>query len=451
MAIQRNWRHSFKIAVPLAVTVLLPAFAGAGGFALLEQSAQGTGLGYAGATAGYDDGSAVFFNPGAMSIHEEATVSAGVSMISPNAKFSNEGSITNPAVGGAPLSGDNGPNGGVLAWVPSFYAVQPLSDGFSAGLGWNVPFGLSTNYSDDWVGRYSAIKTDLFTMTLSPAVSYKVNDCFSIGAAVNVMYADAELTNAVDFGTIGLAKLGLPTASGLGLLPQMADGFARVKGDDWGVGATAGMVFTYTEGSRIGLSYRSQIDTTLRGDATFNVPENAKILTSTGAFVDTHATADLTVPDSISAGWVHQISPEWSLLADAQWTRWSHFNELRVNFSSVQPDSVVDESWDDVWRFSVGAEYRPITPLKLHAGFTYDEEPIPNKYHRTPRIPGNDRYWMAFGASYSFTDALRADVAYAHLFVPEADMEIAGSTGDLLVGSWDLSIDIVSAQLTYAF
>jgi len=448
--VQQRLRSSiFNSLIFLAMLIALsPALSLAGGFGLLEQSAQGLGVGFAGATAGYDDGSAIFFNPGAMSSLDKTTLSAGVSMVSPNAEFSNDGS--RDAIG-QPLSGGNGPDGGVVGWLPTLYAAHPLCNGVTLGFGVNAPFGLSTNYSDDWVGRYSADNSELMSVTMSPAISYDVTDSFAVGAAVNVMYAHAKLTNAIDFCTIGAAKLGLPTAASLGLLPQQADGSGKIVGDDWGVGATVGVQFKYGEGSRVGLSYRSQIDTTLRGDAEFTVPENARVLTSTGAFVDTDAKANLTVPDSIQLGWIHNFDEEWSLLAETQWTHWSHFSELRVNYDSVQPDTVVDESWENVWRYSIGTEYRPLKDLRLRAGFTYDAEPIPNKYHRTPRIPGNDRYWMSFGASYNFTEELRLDAGYAHLFVPSAKTEVSSSTGDVLRGDWDLSVDVASLQLVYVF
>ena len=226
---------------------------------------------------------------------------------------------------------------------------------------------------------------------------------------------------------------------------------AKVTGDSWGVGATVGASYSYCGGSRIGIAYRSQVNQHLEGDAEFDVPANAEILTSRGSFVNTGGKADLTLPDSISVGWLHELDDEWAFLADGQWTHWAHFDELRVSFDSAQSDSVVDEGWDNAWRGSVGLQYKPLEDLKLRAGFTYDQEPISDKYHRTPRIPGNDRWWMALGASYNFTEALRADLAYAHLFVNDSKTEVSDATGNTIIGEWDASIDIVSAQLSWAF
>ncbi|MDC0357495.1 OmpP1/FadL family transporter [Oligoflexia bacterium] len=428
--------------------VLCTGDASAGGYAILEQSAEGVGNAFAGATAGYGDGSEVSFNPAAMAWLDGTLISHNSHLIVPSSKFHNTGS-THVATG-APLAGDNGPDGGEAAYVPNFYVVHQMSDKINVGLGVNAPFGLSTNYSDDWVGRYHGIKTDLTTININPALSLKLHERFAVGGGLNVIYSDAELSNAIDFGTIGVATLGLPTASALGLLPQMADGKGRLEGDDWALGYNLGAGYAYGEGSKVGLSWHSKVDISHSGRAYFDVPTAAMPLTSTGLFTDTTGTADITLPDYANLGWVHRINKEWAVLGEIQWTHWSRFEELRIVFGSNQPDSVVDESWRNTWRYSAGLNFNPCEALTLRGGFTYDQTPIDSS-HRTPRIPGNSRKWLALGADYQITDALSAGLNYAHLFVSDAKSNILSSTGHNLVGDWDLTVDIVSLNLAWAF
>ncbi|BBO70401.1 hypothetical protein DSCA_43310 [Desulfosarcina alkanivorans] len=83
---------------------------------------------------------------------------------------------------------------------------------------------------------------------------------------VSIEWADAELTSAIDWGTA-------LTANGIsGFTPQGIDGKAKIEGDDWGFGANVGLIFEPLAGTRLGLHYRSKIDHTLEGDATFNTP-----------------------------------------------------------------------------------------------------------------------------------------------------------------------------------
>lgn len=419
------------------------------GYAILEQSAEGVGNAFAGATAGYGDGSEVSFNPAAMAWNNGTKITFDAHLIAPSSEFTNEGSL-NLGTGSA-LLGDNGPDGGETAYVPNFYIMHELNSAVHLGLGVNAPFGLATEYSNDWVGRYHGIKTELQTININPAVSVKLDQLFAIGAGLNVMYADAELSNAIDFGTIGVASLGVPTASALGLVPQLSDGYGVVKGDDWGVGYNFGAAFDYCEGSRMGLSWHSKVDINLEGNADFTVPANAMPLTATGLFTDTTGQAAITLPDYANFGWIHQFSKEWSVLGEVQWTHWSRFRELRIDFGSAQPDSVVSEDWDNTWRYSVAVNYRPIDSLTFKTGFTYDESPI-SADHRTPRIPGNNRKWLALGASYMFSDNFKLDLSYAHLFVSDAEsLAVTDATGHVLNGSWDLGVDIVSLGASYQF
>ncbi len=436
------------ISLVVVSVLFISTEAFAGGFHILEQSAEGVGNAYAGSVAGYGDGSEVYVNPAAMSFMEGTKVSFGGHFIIPSSEFSDKGSTN---VVGLPVGGGDGPDGGETAFVPNFYVVHQLNDDWHLGFGVSAPFGLATEYDRQWVGRYQAVESELTNINLTPAVSYKVSDNFSIGAGLNIMYLDATLSNAVDFGSIGVGALGLPTAASLGLLPQQADGFAEVEGDDWAVGFHLGAAYEYAEDSRVGLSWHSRTQSTLTGDAKFEVPSNAAILMSNGLFADSGASANVDLPEFINAGFKHKLNSDFSLLGEVQWTRWTRFDELRINFNSAQPDSVVDEGWNNTWRYSLAVNYHPCEDWLFKAGFTYDEEPIADDEHRTPRIPGNDRKWMAFGADYQITDDVLVGLSYAHLFVSDASSNTTDSVGNSFVGDWDLGVDIVSGHVQYTF
>ncbi len=70
-------------------------------------------------------------------------------------------------------------------------------------LGVNAPFGLETDYNDGWVGRYHALQTQLSTLNVNPTIAFEPIPGLSFGAGLQLQYADAKLSNAVDFGTIG--------------------------------------------------------------------------------------------------------------------------------------------------------------------------------------------------------------------------------------------------------
>ena len=59
----------------------------------------------------------------------------------------------------------------------------------------------------------------------------------------------------------------------------------------------------------------------------------------------------------------------------------------------------VPEDWDDVWFFALGATWKPNAQWTVRAGAAFDQSPIPDST-RSPRIPGEDRTWIALGAKY---------------------------------------------------
>jgi long-chain fatty acid transport protein len=423
--------------------------ASAGGFAVLEQSVRGMGQAFAGSTTGFGDGSSAYYNPAAMTNIDRDYASLGTNLIIPHAGFDDRGS-NNPSLGGVPLNGHEGGNGGDLANVPNIYLVKGLLDDDRLKLGFavNSPFGLSSEWDAGWQGRYHALRSELTLVNLNPSVAFEVNKNLSIGAGISVIYADAELTNAVDFGTIGFSALGPQAAGSLGLVPQGSDGFAKVTGDDWGVGYNLGALFTHGD-TQVGFSFRSKVDLTLEGDGAFDVPANATPLTSMGAFTDSAASASVSLPETISLDLHHQVNDRLGLAFGVIWTHWSRLQELRVEFDNpAQSDSVTELDWNTTWRFAGGADFKVNDALTLRGGLSYEETPIESGEFRTPRIPDAERFWITAGATYAITESILFDIGYAHIFFDDAGSANVSESGQTLNGEYDLNIDIVSVSLS---
>lgn len=449
-----------SVSAKLTIFVVLSAVlwsgtAFASGFALIEQGVSGLGNAYAGGAAIAQDGSTIFYNPAGMTRIPSQLV-ASTNVIIPNFKFKNEGSthLLQP-VTGVPLLGGNGGDAGVTKMVPNIYLVKKINEQVSCGLGVNSPFGLTTDYDQGWVGRYYAIKSELFTVNVNPSIAYRFNDQFSVGAGLNVSYVKADLSNAIDFGTLdAIGRLGLP-AGALGLTPQMDDGLVELKGDDWGIGWNAGMLYEFTKNTRVGLAYRSQISYTLKGDAEFfNVPAGLRPLP---IFKNGGIEAKLKTPDSLSLSLYHSFNTKWAIMGDVTWTNWSTFKELRIKFDNPnQPESVVTTDWEDTFRFSLGATFTPTNEWTFRIGTAYDQAPTPNERLITPRIPDNDRLWLALGVGYRLNESLMFNLGYAHLFFHDARIYKSVSNPEDAVrggmrGKFSGNVDIVSADLQWVF
>lgn len=412
----------------------------ASGFAILEQSVRGLGNAFSGSAAA-EDASTIFFNPAGLTrLSGNSAIGAGF-YIFPSALFQNSGSTI---VTGASLTGGNGGDGGANVFVPNLYTAWDISDRIKLGLGINSPFGLKTEYDDDWVGRYYAVNSELLTININPTLAAKLTPNLSVGAGINLQYAEAELSNAIDFGLIGFSNR-------LRTRPQAADGFVELTGDDWSWGYNLGLLYEFSQRTRIGLAYRSSISHELEGNADFSVPAAVAPLTATGRFRDTGATTELNLPETVSLSGYHQLNPRLAVTSDITWTNWSRFEELRINFNNpVEPDSVQPENWHDTFRYSLGVNYQLSNAWQLRAGVAYDPSPADEEYI-TPRIPDSDRTWLAIGASFKPSDAISLEVGYAHLFVGDTEINQVSTTSGTLKGEFDNSVDIVGLQLNWRF
>ena len=452
---------SLRLASAGILTLIAPGVM-ASGFALLEQSASQMGNAFAGGSAIANDASTIYFNPAGMTRLPRQLV-GGLHVIQTQAEFS--GSANDPLGNPVTTGGDGGDAGGV-GLVPNLYFTLPINSSIVLGLGINAPFGLSTEYDDDWVGRYQAIESEVTAININPSIAFKATNTLSVGFGVNYQYMDAKLTQNIDQGSLCIPTLMAPPPAGLGLgaaaaaaacaagagtgiplTPQGNDAFAKVEGDDWAGGYNVGLLYEPSADTRVGLAYRSKIKQQLKGDGRFR---NAHpLFTSNQVFVNTDVLAAVDLPKTISLSVYHNLNAKWSVMADATRTGWSSFEELRIEYDSFQPDTVVEEDWNDSMRYAVGVDYRYNNQWTFRGGLAFDESPIPDDEHRTARIPGEDRTWVAVGFGYQMTQSLGLDVGYSHLFVEDPEVKSGTLTSGTIEGDYDASVDILSAQLVW--
>ncbi len=454
-------RKSFSLFIGLALFLATSSTAFASGFAIIEQSVSGLGTAFSSGAAA-TDASTVFFNPAGMLLLEGQQVTAGVHFIFPSAKFDSD-EATNALDGHVPpfintdLGGGDGGNGGETAVVPNFFYTNKLSDKVAIGLGITAPFGLRTDYNKTWVGRYHAVESDVKTININPSVAFKLTNEITVGAGVSAEYMDVTLSSMIDGGLVYYGATGNPSY----ISNSDFDVFAENKADDWDFGFNLGAIYEFTPDTRIGIAYRSEITHKLKGDIKTDVPSTLAALS--GAFQDQDIHGKITLPATASFNVYSKITDRFALMADVTWTGWSSFDELTIHFEgdgiANNTSTTTTEKWDDTMRYSLGATFQATDALVLRSGVAYDETPISDDY-RTPRIPGEDRYWITLGAGYQFTEHLVMDIAYAHLFVDDSKMQKHASLADpdgedfargTVVGEFDNSVDIASVQFSYRF
>jgi long-chain fatty acid transport protein len=442
--------RSLSLATVLAALAGSPALAE--GFRIQEYSVRDMGLANSGNAALAADASTVFANPAGLPRLDGPQLNVGVHGILGRGAFSNDGSTD---ATGAPLAGGDGGDLFANAAIPNAYYARPIGDGRAwFGIGLTSPFGLSTDYDSGWVGRYQTLESDLTAIDINPALGITVNDWLSLGVGVSAQYASVRLTNAIDFGSVCLARIE-PAAPGsctaLGALPQQADGFVKLDGSDWTLGYNLGALFTLTDATRIGLAYRSAIDHEIDGDAQFAVPASLSGLLAP-AFTDTTATAPLNLPARLSLSFHHQATERLALTGDVSWSQWERFDGIAVDFDNpAQPDQTETLNYDNTMRYAAGAEYALDAAWTVRGGVAIEQTPTDPDF-RSPRVPDEDRTTVALGASWTPRDALTVDAGYQHIFFKDAAIDQTGTGGDTLVGAYgDNAADLVSLGLTWRF
>lgn len=451
-------------ALLLGLMLATPLSVSAAGFSLLEQGQRGQGHAFAGAAAFGDDASTIYFNPAAMSRLDRREMIVGTDYIDLRGDFTKEEARD---VIGQPLSGGEGGNiGGDGVLVPNFYYHQPIDDRMNFGFGVTVPFGLGTHYDDDSVWRYQARDSDVAIINLTPQLSWRLDDQWSIGGGLNFHYMEVELGNAVDLGAACFGAADPVTCQDFELTPQAADLDAHIEGDGWGVGFNIGALWEH-EDWRVGVHYRSRVDHSLDGRARFR-PEDLNETQQTafnnlfvgqgffgGESGTTPVDADFTSPDTFSVGVAHELTDRWTLLGDVTWMGWSSFDELVVELDDPigpEQDEIREvQNYEDDLRVGLGFDFHHSEQWSLRAGVAYDESPVQREF-RTPRLPDTDRTWISGGATWRLSPNSELDFAYTHIMLDDdIPVDHTGNQGDRVTGTFDVSTNIFSFGYRHLF
>ena len=256
--------------------------------------------------------------------------------------------------------------------------------------------------------------TNLSVMKFSPAISYQVNQKFSVGLGAQASY--------------GMLDLGSGTAAGFGF------------------GLQPGLLYKPTARLSFGMSYIS--------------PQGINHESVTD--FDGNGTMDnlrLQSPNQIGVGVAYEMLDHRLIAAiNGRWINWA------------DADGYSDFDWEDQWTVGLGFRYAVIrdkffvstgynfgaNPVKEHnnwtPGFTNVQgKNIPNYYYETFRtvgFPAIVEHHLGLGLNYQFSDRFGISVAYVHAFentISETGTDIFGRPttieSDLLENAVDFSLN----------
>lgn len=409
----------------LLSTILVSSSAAlAAGYQLQEYSVTGLGRSMAGVGVVGDDYSAVAFNPAGMNFNEKSGMQAGLIGVDLRSRVKGSQTVQGPyPPSNKTTQGKDFTH--IFRLLPHAFGQYKLNDKAALGLGLYTPFGLATDYRNNWYASAQGQYSGITVVNLTPALSYKVTDSVALGVGVNLQYAVAHLTGASFDG-----------------------GWTNMKNaDDTNVGYTIGATFQPWKSTRLGISYRSKVHHKLHGKNKGTAGPATPFLQGTHS-----VQADITTPETVIFSAAQDIGSQWTLSGTARFTRWSRFHDLDIyqdNYPLAGPMSSTHEHWRNTWFFAAGADYKYCKNLTFRFGTAYDQTAIKSPKYRTVRIPDQRRIWTSVGASY-IKNNWQVDLGYAHLFVRKAYG--AAQTGYVHhEGSWKTQSNILGIQVQYKF
>ncbi len=355
-------------AIAAATTALLyglsASAASAGAFQLNERSASAIGSSLAGSVSAAGDVTYSSFNPAALTTVERFEAGGNLSVVKPIA----DGTLTDGPLAGSTIDGD------VLGAVPSLALGYRLGEDLVVGLTSYAPFGLKTKYGNGSPVQADATKSELTTISISPSVAYDLLDNLTLGAALDILYADATLESAV----------------------------VDLEGDDWAVGFSLGLLFEPVDGTHIGAAYHHGYD--------LKVP--------TRSFGGFPGEVEASLPNWVQLGVTQEVGDDLRVMAEGRFINWSRFDSIDISTPALTgtPFGQVSDvqNYDDAWFFALGTEYDIGDRFTLRGGLAYDQTPTSDAF-RTVRVPDEDRLWISAGFSYALTDTISVDAAYSYL------------------------------------
>ena len=373
------------------ILVVFPGIIVAGGFQLNEHGAKPMGLGGA-FTAIVNDASAVYWNGAGLSYLEGTNLLLGAAIIGPSTSFRG----VSPAIDKSSMKSQT-------FVPPHFFASHKISDAFSVGLGASVPFGLGTKWSEDWMGRYLAVETELQTISFPLVISWAILENLSISVGGSYSFADVTIAQANS------------------QTPFVGDAFIHLEGDDKSAfGYNAGIMWKPMKELSIGASFRSEVDYSFEGTATATGAEQLAALLPKG-----NITADLTTPMNIQGGIGYRVIEQLQLSADFQWVGWSSYDKLAVDFEDPAYDDISrPRNYEDTYAIRFGAEYFLDDNLSFLGGIYFDKMPVQPEY-LSPSLPDADRLGFSIGADAHITENF--GVSGSFLYIRSSELTVTNS------------------------
>lgn len=318
-----------------------------------------------------DDYSAIFWNPAGMAQFDKRYLGFYATDVIPSGSYL----LQVPAQGGLLTVVDaKTQTKHYLSGLLAYY--HPINDYLVAGIGLYIPAGLGSSWDgSDFTNLSNGVayewESKIGLVTISPGISYKINDMISVGAALNINYGMFSMKRWA-----GIVSIDQP-------VQQFDLGQYDMNLKGWGFGATAGVLVRASDVLSFGATIRTPNRVKFSGDASIS---NIDLLGYQESSEAETVSPHLTFPLWIAGGVAYRPLEGLTLTGDLQWTQWSTIDQIEMKFidpfwslfMTASGENKMHMEWKNALQVRFGAEYWLKENLAIRGGYYYDPTPTPD-------------------------------------------------------------------------
>jgi long-chain fatty acid transport protein len=421
----------------LGIFALTAAPIFAAGFQIAAHGARASGMGLAFAALA-NDPSAIYYNPAGLGWQKHFSGLVGGSLLT-KVEGEFEGANPFPGVG---ADGDQHKTTFVL---PTLYGVVPLTETVNFGIGAFSPYGLGFRWDDaeTFSGRFIAQNAVIQSSDINPVISWQLAPSFAL--AVGADYRSSKVMLERNRAAVNPFTQSVVDVAHIKLNSEL------LENSGWGW--NAGILFKPVPMISIGAAYRSAIEIDFEGEAKF-----IQRLTGNAAFDALVASqlpqgnqdVDTTIefPSTVNLGLAVNFAEGWTLSLQGDWTEWSTFENLIVDFENPTiPDLVRNTNWEDVWAYRAGLE-KTWGNFAVRAGYYFDETPQPIE-DVGPVLADADRNAYTIGFGYN-TERWGVDISDIYIDFDETDTT-GTANADQFFGNYEEAANLFAISFRVSF
>ncbi|MCU0243103.1 MAG: outer membrane protein transport protein [Vicinamibacteria bacterium] len=386
-------------------------------------------------TAQGADPSVMFLNP------------AGIGMLTDKTAFVLGGNVRVRSLdfkGAPPFPGSTTNDKGDPAFLfpPLLAITQPVKGSVVLGLGFSMPAGLNTKWSEPnaFAGRFLTQQAGFSCYSIAPTVALRLADRLAIGLGGDVQIATLSLDKRVAMINPFSQKL-------IDAVQLHAGGDTALA---WG--GSIGLLAKPQPNFSIGLSYRLGTQLDFAGLASLekqmtNNSDIDRLVDLTWPLANTSYTSSVKMPAILSAGVLYAWN-DWGLAADIRQQSFSTLEEWAVDFP-LRPElkTVLARDYKNAVELRLGLERRINHIWTMRMGYAYGTSPAP----ASSLVPGfydANRHDVSLGAIWR-RGSWRMDMAGGFVFLGERATGDANPEG--FNGSYKSFEAVAGLSLGYGF